>query len=174
MILCGTDLSVASEPALRAAAALAKKLGSDLLLVTVLERLEPAGQVGADAHLEREAGELRRTYGISVETSVERGAPEQRLLDTARERAVSLIVVGAEGGSGRSRRLGSVPEYLCQKSEEAWLAIWQHASRLNADLICMATHSRDAVRSLVIGSQAQAILQHSRIPVLFVPPDRED
>ena len=421
MILCGTDLSVASEPALRAAAALARKLGRDLLLVTVLERVEPARQIDADVRLEQEAGELRRTFGISVETSVERGAPEQRLLDIAKERAVSLIVVGAEGGSSRSRRLGSVPEYLCQKSDvpvfvarnvdnllpwsqharplrvlvgsglgdasrsalelvgawsdvaltvahvawpfgehyrlgvsgpmpldhlrpevhrqllgdlgrwvsetpcqsaatlsvtpgygridchlaqlaqekqadllvvgthrrnvasriwhgsvsrtsiheancnvlcvpqravaakvgsgprtvvvptdfsvladravplaysllaaggvlhlvhvvpllkeadqgalkaqlaaripagaesrgittelhlldgkEAWLAIWQHASRLNADLICMASHSRDAVRSLVIGSQAQAILQHSRIPVLLVPPDRED
>jgi nucleotide-binding universal stress UspA family protein len=56
----------------------------------------------------------------------------------------------------------------------AWLAIWQYASRASADLICMASHSRDAARTLVIGSQAQAILQHSRIPVVLVPPDRED
>jgi nucleotide-binding universal stress UspA family protein len=53
------------------------------------------------------------------------------------------------------------------------LAIWQYASRVNADLICMATHSRDAVKSLILGSQAQALLQHSRMPVLLVPPDRE-
>jgi len=58
-------------------------------------------------------------------------------------------------------------------SGAAWLAIWQHAGRVNADLICMATHSRNATASLVLGSQAQAILQHSRIPVLLVPPDRE-
>jgi nucleotide-binding universal stress UspA family protein len=55
----------------------------------------------------------------------------------------------------------------------AWLAIWQYAGRCNADMICMATHSRDAVGSLVLGSEAQALLQHSRIPVLLVPPDRE-
>ena len=54
-----------------------------------------------------------------------------------------------------------------------WLAIWQHAGRANADLICMSTHSKDAVTSLVLGSQAQALLQHSRIPVVLVPPDRE-
>jgi nucleotide-binding universal stress UspA family protein len=53
------------------------------------------------------------------------------------------------------------------------MAIWQHSGRVNADLICMATHSRNATASLVLGSQAQAILQHSRIPVLLVPPDRE-
>jgi nucleotide-binding universal stress UspA family protein len=54
-----------------------------------------------------------------------------------------------------------------------WLAIWQHAGRVSADLICMATHSRDAASSVVLGSQAQAIMQRSRIPVLLVPPDRE-
>lgn len=55
----------------------------------------------------------------------------------------------------------------------AWLAIWQQASRSSADLICMATHSRDTAASIVLGSQAQALLQHSRVPVLLVPPDRE-
>jgi nucleotide-binding universal stress UspA family protein len=54
-----------------------------------------------------------------------------------------------------------------------WQAIWQHAGRASADLICMSTHSRDVAASLVLGSQAQAILQHSRIPVVLVPPDRE-
>jgi nucleotide-binding universal stress UspA family protein len=54
-----------------------------------------------------------------------------------------------------------------------WLAIWQYAGRANADLICMGTHSKDAVKSLLLGSQAQSLLQHSRIPVLLVPPDRE-
>jgi nucleotide-binding universal stress UspA family protein len=54
-----------------------------------------------------------------------------------------------------------------------WLAIWQHACRASADLICMSTHSREAAASLVLGSQAQAVLQHSRIPVVLIPPDRE-
>jgi nucleotide-binding universal stress UspA family protein len=54
-----------------------------------------------------------------------------------------------------------------------WLAIWQYAGRISADMICMATHSRDALASAVLGSQAQALLQHSRVPVVLVPPDRE-
>jgi nucleotide-binding universal stress UspA family protein len=56
---------------------------------------------------------------------------------------------------------------------DPWLVIWQKAGRVSADLICMATHSRNATASLVLGSQAQAILKHARIPVLLVPPDRE-
>jgi nucleotide-binding universal stress UspA family protein len=59
------------------------------------------------------------------------------------------------------------------EGEAPWRAIWQHAGRSNADMICMATHSRGAAQRLVLGSQAQAIVQHSRIPVVLVPPDRE-
>jgi nucleotide-binding universal stress UspA family protein len=53
-------------------------------------------------------------------------------------------------------------------------AIWQHASRVNADLICMATHSRDVAGSLLLGSQAPELLKHARTPVVLVPPDREN
>jgi nucleotide-binding universal stress UspA family protein len=68
---------------------------------------------------------------------------------------------------------GIVTETHILEGGAAWLSIWQQGSRSSADLICMATHSRDVAASLVLGSQAQALLQHSRIPVLLVPPDRE-
>lgn len=419
MIVCGTDLSVASEPALQAAGALARKQNEEVLLVKVVEGADTEGALPPDMQLETTAADLRRHFGVSVETLTVRGIPEHKLLALAAERGASLIVVGARGGSRHGHRLGSVPEHLCQRSEipvlvaratdnlvawgngqrplhvlvgsglgdasrsalesiagwpdvtltvahiawpfgehyrlgisgpmpldhlrpevhhqllgelgrwvgetslrgsvkldvspgygridchlaqvatekqadllvvgthqrnlasrlwqgsvsrsaiheadcsvlcvpqrrvprtaaaprtiivptdfsgladravaygyslvqrggtvhlvhvveslrgadraaleqqlaarvpvdaesrgvrserhvlegrEAWLAIWQHASRATADMICMATHSRDAVKSLVVGSQAQALLQHSRIPVLLVPPDRE-
>ena len=68
---------------------------------------------------------------------------------------------------------GITTELRVLAAETPWLAIWQHAGRASADLICMSTHSRDAATNLVLGSQAQAILQHSRIPVVLIPPDRE-
>jgi nucleotide-binding universal stress UspA family protein len=71
-----------------------------------------------------------------------------------------------------SRGLTTVLHVL--KSATPWSAIWQCAGRANADLICMATHSRDVASSLVLGSQAHELLRHSRIPVVLVPPDRED
>jgi len=117
MILCGTDLSIASDPALKAAAALARKHDEELLLVTVLEHAGPDAPGAADVRLEHEAAELRRTFDVAIETLVVRGAPEEELLKLARAREVSLIVVGAEGAAKRSRRLGSVPEHLCQAAE---------------------------------------------------------
>ena len=114
MILCGTDLSVASEPALKAAAALTKKHGRELLLVTVLPSGDPSARGKAQIRLEEDARELRRDFDISVETCVLEGVPEQRLLELATARSATLLVVGAEGSAKRSRRLGSVPEHLCQ------------------------------------------------------------
>jgi nucleotide-binding universal stress UspA family protein len=71
-----------------------------------------------------------------------------------------------------SRGLTTVLHVL--QSPTPWLAIWQYSGRVSADLICMATHSRDRAASVVLGSQAQELLNHSRIPVVLVPPDRED
>src|SRR3954471_3751323 len=117
MILCGTDLSVASEPASKEAAAIARKQGADLLLVSVVERPDADRLMQADIRLEQEAGTLRKELGISVETVVGRGVPEDRLLELSQARRARLVVVGAVGDSKRARRLGSVTESLCQKSE---------------------------------------------------------
>jgi len=114
MIVCGTDFSNAAEPAVKAASAVAQRRGLELLLVHVLERDERGARVSSEIELEREAAELRREFSISVETRVMSGAPELALLAVSRERKAKLVVVGAEGSSKRRRRLGSVPEYLCQ------------------------------------------------------------
>jgi nucleotide-binding universal stress UspA family protein len=117
MILCGTDLSQASEPALLSAAALARKHCLDLFLVTVLERSDADARRSAEMRIEQDAGELRRHFGVNVETLVTEGVPERKLLELAAKRSVSLIVVGAEGSARRGRKLGSVPEALCQQAE---------------------------------------------------------
>lgn len=100
---------------------------------------------------------------------------------------VHLVHVAGEGFVDRDALLAKLNERIPPEASgrgirtevkllegrEAWLAIWQHAGRANADLICMSTHTNDALKSLVLGSQAQSLLQHSRIPVVLVPPDRE-
>jgi nucleotide-binding universal stress UspA family protein len=114
MILCGTDLSASCEPALKAAAAFASKQGDELLLVHVVQSAQPLALPSAEIQLEQEAAELRRTYDISVETRVVQGAPDDQLLQVAQSSKAAMIVVGAVGASGKRRRLGSVPERLCQ------------------------------------------------------------
>jgi nucleotide-binding universal stress UspA family protein len=123
MILCGSDLSPVSEPVVAAAAAVARKQDKELLLATVLVHEDPHARASAQMRLEQDAAGLRRNFDISVETIVLHGAPDQQLLDLARQRSVSLVVVGAEDSAKRSRRLGSVAERLCQTAEVPVLVV---------------------------------------------------
>ncbi|HXK18683.1 MAG TPA: universal stress protein [Polyangiaceae bacterium] len=114
MILCGTDLSPASEPAAKCAAAFARKQNQDLLLVTALTRDDAASRASAELQLEGDAKQLRHDFGISVETRVLHGNPDEKLLELSQLEAVELLVVGAVGSGHHARRLGSVAERLCQ------------------------------------------------------------
>lgn len=58
-------------------------------------------------------------------------------------------------------------------ASEAHMGIVHAASRLGVDVICMATHGHAGLSQLVVGSQAHAVLQRVRQPVLLVPPERD-
>lgn len=143
MILCGIDFSTTSESVQKAAAALARKQGKELLLVHVLEQDDSQAQLTADLRLEQESAELRRTFDVTIETQVVHGAPNLRLSELARERQATLIVVGADGKSKRSRRLGSVAEHLCQTSPVPVLVL------RNADSLVKWSQGAHLLRALV-------------------------
>ena len=49
-----------------------------------------------------------------------------------------------------------------------WEAIIEHAQRSDCDLIVMASHGRRGVTALLLGSETQKVLTHTKIPVLVV------
>ena len=49
-----------------------------------------------------------------------------------------------------------------------WEAILDHAKSQSCDLIVMASHGRRGVSALLIGSETQKVLTHSKLPVLVV------
>ena len=49
-----------------------------------------------------------------------------------------------------------------------WEAVIEHASRHGCDLIVMASHGRRGVTALLLGSETQKVLTHSKVPVLVV------
>ena len=77
------------------------------------------------------------------------------------------LIPPAARGRGIETRLEVVTE------ENAHVGIVHAAGRLGVDAICMATHGRSGVSQLVLGSQAHAVVQRARQPVLLVPPERE-
>ena len=49
-----------------------------------------------------------------------------------------------------------------------WEAIIDHANRTECDLLVMASHGRRGVSALLLGSETQKVLTHTKIPVLIV------
>lgn len=54
------------------------------------------------------------------------------------------------------------------EAHAAWRGVVQAAESLQADLIVMGSHGRSGLEKLVLGSVTQAVLSHTRLPVLVV------
>ena len=54
------------------------------------------------------------------------------------------------------------------EAHTAWRGIVDAGDSLQADLIVMGSHGRNALEKLVLGSVAQAVLSHTKLPVLVV------
>lgn len=54
------------------------------------------------------------------------------------------------------------------EAHTAWRGIVEAGSSLEADLIVMGSHGRSGLEKLVLGSVAQAVLSHTKLPVLVV------
>lgn len=53
-------------------------------------------------------------------------------------------------------------------------AIVTYAHDHQADYIAMATHGRAGLRRLLLGSVAEVVVRHSRVPVIIYPPSDQD
>lgn len=54
------------------------------------------------------------------------------------------------------------------EAHSAWRGIVEAGDSLQADLIVMGSHGRSGLEKLVLGSVAQAVLSHTKLPVLVV------
>ena len=54
------------------------------------------------------------------------------------------------------------------EAHTAWRGVVQAAESMQADLIVMGSHGRSGLEKLVLGSVTQAVLAHTRLPVLVV------
>jgi len=67
----------------------------------------------------------------------------------------------------RTAREAEVPcEMLSERSDHPYEVIIRTAAQKNCDLIMMASHGRKGLNALLIGSETQKVLTHSKIPVL--------
>lgn len=117
-IICGTDFSENAVQAASAAAAIAQRVGEPLKLVHVIaESLPNIVDEPWWTLLVAHAEKLGAQFDVAVEPMVVDGAPDERLIQLARNHDASLIVVAALGMRKQERwLLGSVAERVAQGS----------------------------------------------------------
>ena len=54
------------------------------------------------------------------------------------------------------------------EANSAWRGIVEAGASLQADLIVMGSHGRSGLEKIMLGSVAQAVLSHTKLPVLVV------
>jgi nucleotide-binding universal stress UspA family protein len=139
-ILVPTDGSDITAKAVDTSIALAKSVGAKLYTISVKEPF-PYSAIS----------EMQPTPPQEFFDAQERIA-------TKRVQAVSELCAAAD-----------VP---CQahtvEALHPWEAIIEHAKRMECDLLVMASHGRRGVSALLLGSETQKVLTHSKVPVLVV------
>lgn len=91
--------------------------------------------------------------------------PEERDLATkaAEERARTLL----SSAAAMVKSAGTI-EQRFTVSNSPFEAIIEAANKFGCDLIVMASHGRRGLSGVLIGSETQKVLTHSKIPVLVV------
>jgi nucleotide-binding universal stress UspA family protein len=139
-ILVPTDGSEITGKAVDAAIGLAKSVGAKLYTLSVKEPF-PYSAIS----------EMQPT-------------PPQEFFDAQERIAAARVKMVRESAEG----LGVTCEAHTVEALHPWEAIIEHARRHECDLIVMASHGRRGVTALLLGSETQKVLTHSKVPVLVV------
>ena len=144
-ILVSIDGSAFSDKAVSEAAQLAKKLGSKLVLFYATTHYETP-------HLAE-------------------GMPAPHYVEE-KEKAKAVMEAGAKQLLANSARSvvvqGLTVEQQFSVSSSPYEAIIEAAKKFDCELIVMASHGRRGISGLVLGSETQKVLTHSKLPVLVI------
>ncbi len=127
----------------------------------------------ASASAVRFAKEMRaRITGISVIPKFRVLAYEAGLADDTKDHFLAESRVRAEQHLAALKRAAEEEGVACdtvvETSDQVDEAIVRTAEARGCDLILMASHGRRGVRSLLLGSETQKVLTHTKIPVLVL------
>ena len=139
-ILVPTDGSDVTAQAISTTVGLAKSLGAQIFTISVKEPF-PYSAIS----------EMQPT-------------PPQEFYD-AQERIASHRVSAVRSACEAA---GLACEAHTVEALHPWEAIIDHAERTGCDLIVMASHGRRGVSALLLGTETQKVLTHTKIPVLIV------
>lgn len=137
----------------------------------------PASTRGLDEAIKlakNQNAELRLIHVLNEWLTVSPDASGTTTVEAAKGLRESGNAILDEGDS-RARRAGVTPNtvLLEQIGSPVGAAIVKNAEEWQADLIVCGTHGRRGVRRLVLGSDAEYVLRHTRVPVLMIREPEE-
>jgi len=138
-ILVPTDGSRGSEKAIRRALALAKSTGAKVTGFHVIPKF----------------------HVFTYRTEMLEDTKEEYARDSRAHAQRYLAVI-----EKAAQQVGVSCETAYTTSDHPYVAIIRTAQRKGCDLITMASHGRRGVQGLLLGSETQKVLTHSKIPVL--------
>ena len=139
-ILLPTDGSPLSEAAVRRAVQFAKTINARVTGFCVVTALR---YVGWDAEI---------------------GPEFKKQAEAAVQAAVTQNLLAIEAAA---KEAGVPCDTAWERGDQPYEAIIEAAQTRGCDLIIMASHGRAGVRALLLGSETQKVLTHSKIPVLI-------
>jgi nucleotide-binding universal stress UspA family protein len=139
-ILVPVDGSETAQMAVDKATALAKAFGSQVTVIYVIDPYPFTG-VGTDFAY----GQAEYLNAATAEANEAVRLAKQSFADSGVSVDTSVV-----------------------EAHTAWRGIVEAGDSLQADLIVMGSHGRNALEKLVLGSVAQAVLSHTKLPVLVV------
>jgi nucleotide-binding universal stress UspA family protein len=139
-ILVPTDGSDITAQAVQTSITLAKSLGAQLYTISVKEPF-PYSAIS----------EMQPT-------------PPQEFFDAQERIAAKRVAAVVEA----CKAAGVTCTAHTVEALHPWEAIIDHAKRNECDLLVMASHGRRGVSALLLGSETQKVLTHSKVPVLIV------
>lgn len=147
-ILIPTDFSDASHLAIDAGGMLATQLGAKVTLVHVHDRdaLHPPATIGWSPKQQTD-------LEAEITGAVAKGLEDLRTSRLKANDDVDTVVLHDPSASQ---------------------AICKYAERIGADLIVIATHGRTGLKHLLIGSVAERVVRHAKMPVLTLRSTAED
>ena len=133
--------------------------GSELSAKAVNTALELAKQLGSHVY----ALSVKDPFPYSAISEIQTASP-QVFLDAQERLAQKRVQAVLDACKG-----AQVP---CQahtvEADHPWEAIHDHAKKQECDLIVMASHGRRGMSAMLLGSETQKVLTHSKVPVLVV------
>ena len=145
-ILVATDGSTLADEAVKQAVLLAKAIAAKLTVIHAMPSYEAFVKERYNV-LPALAAPVKEKY------KEEFSAASKKILDDA-------CYQGAAAGVDCAR--------VSVTGASPYEAIIKQAAKSNCDLIIMASHGRRGLDSVLIGSETQKVLTHSKIPVLVV------